>query len=82
MTPKMTLIAVPALVLALAGLAGLAGPAVASAKGSTPTITVQDEGAVDGARVDNDGTVGNFKAATDGAESGPLMDAVPQYRTK
>lgn len=63
----------------LAGLGGvtLAGPAQAS---SSPTITVQDEGTKDGAGVDSDGTQGDFHAATTGTVSGPLMDAVPQFK--
>jgi hypothetical protein len=79
-----TAIAVPGIALVLAGLGGTA---VAAAAPSS-TLTVQDQGAGDGANVrsgsqgttDSDGTVGDFKQATDGNESGPLEDAVPQYK--
>ena len=69
-------------------VAALGGAAAVSATPSS-TITVQDEGGADGAQVrsqatqgtvDSDGTQGSYKQATDGTASGPLEDAVPQYK--
>ena len=55
---------------------------VASAASPKTTLTVQDAGATaDGAAVDADGTMGDYKAATDGTTTGPLMDAKPQDTT-
>lgn len=65
---------------ALGGVTSL-GCAAASASPSS-TITVQDQDAKDGAGVDGDGTQGEFHQATDGTTSGPIMNAVPQYRAK
>ena len=74
----------------LAGLVGVGATAVASAAPSS-TITVQDQGHADGARVDadgtrgdidTDGTQGSFKQATDGNATGPIEDAIPQYKAK
>ena len=71
----------------MAAVVAVGGAAVAAASPSS-TITVQDQGGPDGARVvsgaqgrtDADGTQGEFKQATDGTASGPLMDAVPQFK--
>lgn len=75
--------AVAALSLAGIGLAGIGGvalPTGVALASSSPTITVQDEGSHDGAGVDTDGTQGDFHTATTGSVSGPIMDAVPQYK--
>jgi hypothetical protein len=55
------------------------GSAVAAAASPKSTLTVQDgDSGKDGAAIDSDGTQGSYKAAMDGTETGPLMDAVPQ----
>jgi uncharacterized cupredoxin-like copper-binding protein len=57
--------------------------AVAAAKTPTSTLTVQDgDSGKDGATIDSDGTQGSYKAAMDGTETGPIMDAVPQDKVK
>lgn len=64
-------------------LAGLGGFAAGAAQASpSSTITVQDQDNKDGAGVDADGTQGDFHQATEGATSGPIMNAVPQYKAK
>ena len=67
----------------VAGGIGLAtlfgGTAVAFAGSPSSTLTVQDgDSGHDGAAIDSDGTQGSYKAAMDGTETGPIMDAVPQ----
>ena len=65
----------------MALLAGLGGVAAGVAQASpSSTITVQDQGNQDGAGVDADGTQGDFHQATEGTTSGPIMNAVPQYK--
>jgi hypothetical protein len=61
----------------LATLFGGTGVAFAGSPSSTLTIQDGDSGA-DGAAIDSDGTVGTYKPAMDGTETGPIMDAVPQ----
>jgi hypothetical protein len=62
------------------GLATLfGGTAVAFAGSPSSTLSVQDgDSGHDGAAIDADGTQGDYKAAMDGTETGPIMDAVPQ----
>lgn len=69
-----------AVVVAGIGLATLFGEtAVAFAGSPITTLTVQDgDSGHDGAAVDSDGTQGDYKAAMDGTETGPLMVATPQ----
>ena len=55
------------------------GGTAAAAASPTSTLTVQDGASgKDGAAIDADGTQGSYKAAMDGTETGPMMDAVPQ----
>ncbi len=78
---RSTLVAL-ALFAGLGGWAGsttLAGSSVIEASPST-SITVQDQGNHDGAGVDTDGTQGEFHPAVTGTTTGPLMDAVPQFK--
>ena len=59
--------------------AAFGGTAVAAAASPKSTLTVQDgDSGKDGAGIDSDGTQGSYKAAMDGTETGPIMDAVPQ----
>lgn len=69
-----------ALVAAGIGLATLfGGTAVAFAGSPTSTLTIQDgDSGHDGAAIDSDGTQGDYKAAMDGSETGPIMVATPQ----
>jgi hypothetical protein len=62
------------------GLATLfGGTAVAFAGSPSSTLTVQDgDSGHDGAAIDSDGTQGDYKAAMDGTETGPIMVATPQ----
>ena len=64
------------------GLATLfGGTAVAFAGSPSSTLSVQDgDSGHDGAGIDSDGTQGDYKAAMDGTETGPIIDAVPQDR--
>lgn len=64
------------------GLATLfGGTAVAFASSPSSTLSVQDgDSGNDGAAIDSDGTQGDYKAAMDGTETGPIIDAVPQDR--
>jgi hypothetical protein len=64
------------------GLATLfGGTAVAFAGSPSSTLSVQDgDSGHDGAAIDSDGTQGDYKAAMDGTETGPIIDAVPQDR--
>lgn len=63
--------------IVLAGVFG--GTAVAVAGSPSSTISVQDgDSGADGAKVDTDGTQGDYKAAMDGNETGPIMVATPQ----
>ena len=86
-TKKFALATLAAPVLAALAI-GLAGTAHADSSGPETTISVQDQGAKDGARVDTQaiqGTVnstgiqGISRPATQGTSSDPLMDAKPQY---
>jgi len=69
-------------------VAGLGGTAVAAAS-PTSTVSVQGEGSDTGAAVrsgsfgvtDADGTQGSFAPAVDGKQTGPLMFAVPQFKS-
>lgn len=63
----------------VAGVTGMANAPQAQASPST-TITVQDQDNHDGAGVDGDGTQGEFHPAVTGTSTGPLMNAVPQYK--
>jgi hypothetical protein len=55
------------------------GGTVVAAASPKSTLTVQDgDSGKDGAGIDSDGTQGSYKAAMDGTETGPIMDAVPQ----
>ena len=76
----MKIILKAAVVAAGIGLATLfGGTAVAFAGSPSSTLTVQDGySGHDGAAIDSDGTQGSYKAAMDGTETGPIMDAVPQ----
>jgi hypothetical protein len=75
----------------LKGIVVVGGIALATALGSnvlataaspTTTLTVQDAGSTtEGAAVDADGTMGDYKPAMDGTMTGPLMDAAPQDTT-
>jgi hypothetical protein len=68
---------VVALGVGLATLFG--GTAVAFAGSPSSTLTVQDgDSGNDGAAIDSDGTQGDYKAAMDGSETGPIMVATPQ----
>ena len=61
------------------GLAALFGGNAVALASPTSTLTVQDgDSGKDGAAIDSDGTQGSYKAAMDGTETGPIMDAVPQ----
>ena len=67
-------------VAALSLLTGLGGVAAGTAQASrSPVITVQDQGGADGAGVDSDGTQGDYRDATVGTVTGPIMNAVPQF---
>ena len=76
----MKIILKAAVVAAGIGLATLfGGTGVAFAGSPSSTLTVQDgDSGHDGAAIDSDGTQGSYKAAMDGTETGPIMDAVPQ----
>ena len=78
----MKIILKSAAVAAGIGLATLfGGTAVAFAGSPSSTLTVQDgDSGNDGAGIDSDGTQGDFKAAMDGSETGPIMVATPQDR--
>lgn len=69
-------------VVAVTGIAlatALGGTGIAAAASPKATLTVQDaDSGHDGAVIDSDGTQGSYKAAMDGASTGPIMDAVPQ----
>jgi len=68
-----------ALVAAGIGLATLVGGGPAASASPSSTLTAQDtDSGHDGAAIDSDGTQGDYKAAMDGSESGPLMVATPQ----
>ncbi|WP_167096902.1 hypothetical protein [Mycobacterium sp. DL592] len=68
-----------AIVVAGIVLAGAFGGTVVAAASPKTTLTVQDgDSGKDGAGIDSDGTQGSYKAAMDGTEAGPIMDAVPQ----
>ena len=63
----------------LAGVSGASGAGTIASASPSSVIAVQDgDGGGDGAGVDSDGTQGDYKAAMDGSESGPLMVAAPQ----
>ena len=76
----MNIVLKAAVVTAGIGLATLfGGTAVAFAGSPSSTLTVQDaDSGHDGAAIDSDGTQGDYKAAMDGTETGPLMVATPQ----
>ena len=79
-TRTVTIRSVVAAFTLLAGLGGVvAGVAQAS---PSSTITVQDQDNKHGAAVDTDGTQGDFHRATQGTTSGPIIDAVPQFKAK
>lgn len=61
-------------------LAGIFGGVAVATASTDPVISVQDgDSGGDGAGVDTDGTQGDYKAATDGSNTGaPIMTAVPQ----
>ena len=55
------------------------GTAIAAAGSPSSTVSVQDgDSGADGAKVDTDGTQGEYKTAMDGNETGPIMVATPQ----
>lgn len=55
------------------------GPIVVAVASPSTTFSVQDgDSGNNGAGIDSDGTQGNFKSATDGSMTGPLMVAKPQ----
>lgn len=69
-----------AIVVAGIALATALGPTVVASAGSpTTTFAVQDgDSGADGAKIDSDGTQGDYKAAVDGSMNGPLIVATPQ----
>ncbi|MFN8088542.1 MAG: hypothetical protein U0R81_06110 [Mycobacterium sp.] len=69
-----------AVIVASVVLAGLFGGAAVASASTDPVISVQDgDSGGDGAGVDTDGTQGDYKAATDGSNTGgPIMNASPQ----
>lgn len=69
-----------AMIVAGVTLAGLFGGAAVASASTDPVVSVQDgDSGGDGAGVDTDGTQGDFKAATDGSNTGaPIMNAAPQ----
>lgn len=80
--PIRALLAKLALTASIGGLSGatcLGCAAIAQASPSA-SVSVQDQGSHDGAAVDTDGTQGDFHLAVTGTASGPLMNAVPQYK--
>lgn len=63
----------------LAGALGAVGVSAIASASPSSVIAVQDgDSGGDGAGVDSDGTQGDYKAAMDGSESGPLLVAAPQ----
>lgn len=65
------------------GLAALFGGIGVASAGSPPTTTfaVQDgDSGADGAAIDSDGTMGDYKSAVDGSMNGPIMVATPQTK--
>jgi hypothetical protein len=79
----MKLILRGAVVVAGIVLAGAFGGTVIAAASPSSTLTVQDgDSGGDGAAVDSDGTMGDYKAAMDGTSTGPIMVATPQDKAK
>ena len=75
----MKLILKGAVVVAGVALATALGPTVVAVASPTTTFAVQDgDSGVGGAKIDSDGTQGDYKAAVDGTMNGPLMVATPQ----
>jgi hypothetical protein len=63
--------------IALAATFG--GMGVAYAASPTTTFAVQDgDSGAGGAKIDSDGTQGDYKSAVDGSMNGPLIVATPQ----
>ena len=68
-----------ALVVAGIGLATALGPTVVAGASPSTTLAVQDgDSGNNGAAIDSDGTMGDYKAAVDGSMNGPLIVATPQ----
>ncbi|BBY59001.1 hypothetical protein [Mycolicibacterium sarraceniae] len=75
----MKLILKGAVVVAGIAIATAFGPTVVAVASPTTTFAVQDgDSGVGGAKIDADGTQGDYKAAVDGSISGPQMVAKPQ----
>ncbi|MBB3604981.1 hypothetical protein FHT40_004665 [Mycolicibacterium sp. BK556] len=75
----MKLILKGAVVVAGIALATALGPTVVAVASPSTTFAVQDgDSGNNGAAIDSDGTMGDYKAAVDGTMSGPLMVATPQ----
>jgi hypothetical protein len=68
-----------AVVVAGISLATAFGPAVVAVASPSTTFAVQDgDSGVGGAKIDSDGTQGDFKSAIDGTMNGPQMVAKQQ----
>jgi len=75
----MKLILKGTVVVAGIALASAFGGTVVAAASPTSTLTVQDgDSGADGAAIDTDGTMGDYKAAIDGSMTGPILTAAPQ----
>lgn len=75
----MKLILKGAVVVAGIALATALGPTVVAVASPSTTFAIQDgDSGNGGAAIDSDGTQGDYKAAVDGAMTGPLMVATPQ----